>query len=48
LQWLAGLYYFNETQQIDSFNFDSFAPGDPQNGCAVQRQASAGGPRSAA
>ncbi len=40
MQWLAGLYYFDETQQIDSFNFDSFAPGDPQNGCAVQRQAS--------
>ena len=38
LQWIGGLYYFNETQQVDSFNFDTFAPGDPQNGYAVQHQ----------
>ena len=38
LQWIGGLYYFNETLQVDSFNFDSFAPGDPQNGYAVQHQ----------
>jgi iron complex outermembrane receptor protein len=38
LQWIAGLYYFNEKLQVDSFNFDSFAPGDPQNGYAVQHQ----------
>jgi iron complex outermembrane receptor protein len=38
LQWIAGLYYFNEKLQVDSFNFDSFTPGDPQNGYAVQHQ----------
>lgn len=40
LQWIGGLYFFKETQQVDSFNFDSFAPGDPQNGYAVQNQES--------
>ncbi|MFY8018003.1 MAG: TonB-dependent receptor, partial [Inhella sp.] len=38
LQWIAGAYYFNEKLQVDSFNFDSFAPGNPQNGYAVQHQ----------
>lgn len=38
LQWIAGLYYFNEKLQVDSFNFDSFGDGDPQNGYAVQHQ----------
>ena len=38
LQWIAGVYYFNEKLQVDSFNFDSFAKGDPQNGYAVQHQ----------
>ena len=38
LQWIGGLYYFNETLQVDSFNFDSAAAGDPQNGYAVQHQ----------
>ncbi len=38
LQWIAGLYYFKEDIQVDSFNFDSFAPGNPQNGYAVQHQ----------
>ena len=40
LQWIGGLYFFKETLQVDSFNFDSFAPGDPQNGYAVQNQSS--------
>ncbi len=40
LQWIGGLYYFNEQLQVDSFNYDSFAPGDPQNGYAVQHQKS--------
>ncbi|OYU44623.1 MAG: TonB-dependent receptor, partial [Burkholderiales bacterium PBB4] len=40
LQWIGGLYYFNESLQVDSFNFDSFAPGDPQNGYAYQNQTS--------
>ena len=38
LQWIGGLYYFKETLQVDSFNYDTFAPGDPQNGYAVQHQ----------
>lgn len=38
LQWIGGVYYFNETLQVDSFNFDSFTVGDPQNGYAVQHQ----------
>jgi len=38
MQWILGLYYFNEKLQVDSFNFDTFAPGDPQNGYAVQHQ----------
>lgn len=38
LQWIGGLYFFKETLQVDSFNFDSFASGDPQNGYAVQHQ----------
>ncbi|SDG65329.1 MULTISPECIES: TonB-dependent receptor [unclassified Duganella] len=31
LQWIGGLYYFNEAIQIDSISFDSLAPGNPQN-----------------
>jgi iron complex outermembrane recepter protein len=31
LQWIAGVFYFNEKIQIDSISFDSFAPGNPQN-----------------
>ncbi len=31
LQWIAGLFYFDEHIQIDSISFDSFAPGNPQN-----------------
>jgi iron complex outermembrane recepter protein len=38
LQWLGGLYYFKESLQVDSFNFDSAAVGDPQNGYAKQLQ----------
>ncbi|MBT9456584.1 MAG: TonB-dependent receptor [Burkholderiaceae bacterium] len=40
LQWIGGLYYFHEKLQVDSFNYDSFTPGDPQNGYAVQHQTS--------
>lgn len=40
LQWIGGLYFFKETLQVDSFNFDSLAAGDPQNGYAVQHQSS--------
>ncbi len=38
MQWILGLYYFNEKLQVDSFNFDSFNAGDTQNGYAVQNQ----------
>lgn len=38
LQWQAGLYYFDEDITIDSFNYDTLAPGRPQNGYAEQRQ----------
>lgn len=34
----AGLFYFDEDITIDSFNYDTLAPGRPQNGYAVQRQ----------
>ena len=29
LQWIAGLFYFNESIQIDSIGYDSLAPGNP-------------------
>ncbi|KQN79706.1 TonB-dependent receptor [Duganella sp. Leaf61] len=39
LQWIGGLYYFDESIQIDSINFNTFAPGNPQNPqYAVQNQ----------
>jgi len=38
LQWIAGLYYFSEDLQVDSFDFNSLAPGNPQDGYAVQHQ----------
>ena len=31
LQWIAGLFYFDEHIQIDSIGFNSLAPGNPQN-----------------
>lgn len=37
-QWIAGLYYFNEKLKVESFNFNSFAAGDPQNGYSYQTQ----------
>ncbi len=36
--WQAGVFYFDEDITIDSFNYDTFAPGRPQNGYAVQEQ----------
>jgi iron complex outermembrane receptor protein len=39
LQWIAGLFYFDESIQIDSISFNSFAAGNPQNAnYAVQFQ----------
>jgi iron complex outermembrane receptor protein len=37
-KWLGGVYFFDEVLNIDSFNFDSLAPGNPQNGYANQEQ----------
>jgi iron complex outermembrane recepter protein len=37
-RWLLGAYYFNEKLTIDSFNYDSLAPGNPLNGVARQNQ----------
>jgi len=37
LQWLAGLYYFDEQLKIDSFNYSSVG-GNVQNGYATQDQ----------
>jgi iron complex outermembrane receptor protein len=36
--WLVGAYYFNEKVDIDSFSYNSYAPGNPQNGYAIQNQ----------
>ncbi len=38
LDWQAGLFHFDESLTIDSFNYDSLAPGRPQNGYARQEQ----------
>ncbi len=37
LKWLAGVYWFDETLNIDSFNFSSIG-GNARNGFATQRQ----------
>jgi iron complex outermembrane receptor protein len=36
--WQAGVFYFDEDLTIDSFNYDTLAPGRPQNGYARQDQ----------
>ncbi len=36
--WLVGAYYFNEDMNVDSFSYDTLAPGNPQNGYATQTQ----------
>ena len=38
MKWLLGAYYFDEDITIDSLNFSSLAPGNPQNGYARQKQ----------
>ena len=37
LQWIAGVYYFKEDLQVDSFNFNTLG-GSVQDGYAVQHQ----------
>jgi iron complex outermembrane receptor protein len=36
--WLAGLYYFNEKVKVESFDYNTLAPGNPQDGYAFQHQ----------
>jgi iron complex outermembrane receptor protein len=36
--WLAGFYYFDESLTAETFNYDSTAPGNPQNAYAFQTQ----------
>ena len=38
LDWQAGLFWFDEHLEIDSFNYDTLAPGRPSNGYARQEQ----------
>ncbi len=36
--WQAGAFWFKEDLTVDSLNYDSLAPGNPQTGHAVQQQ----------
>ena len=36
--WQAGAFWFREELTVDSLNYDSIAPGNPQTGHAVQEQ----------
>lgn len=36
--WQAGAFWFREDLTVDSFNYDSLSPGNPQTGHAVQEQ----------
>jgi len=38
LQWLAGLFYFDEDLEAETFSYTSFIPGNPQEGFATQQQ----------
>jgi iron complex outermembrane receptor protein len=38
LNWLVGVFYFDESIQVDSFGYDSLSPGNPQDGYAYQTQ----------
>jgi len=40
IDWLAGVFYFNEDFQADTFSFNSLAPGNPRDGYAFQTQES--------
>ncbi|MYM21784.1 TonB-dependent receptor [Duganella sp. FT135W] len=37
LQWIGGLFFFDESIQIDSISFNSFAAGNPQNAAYAQQ-----------
>jgi len=36
--WLVGFYYFDESLTAETFNYNSLAPGNPQDGYAFQNQ----------
>ena len=36
--WQAGVFWFDESIDVDSFSYDTLTAGNPQNGYAVQRQ----------
>jgi iron complex outermembrane receptor protein len=38
LNWLVGVFYFDESIQVDSFAYDSLSPGNPLDGYAYQKQ----------
>jgi iron complex outermembrane receptor protein len=38
LQWLAGLFYFDEGLRAETRSYTSLAPGNPQEGLAFQKQ----------
>ncbi len=38
LGWLVGVYYFDEDLRAETYSFDSFSPGNPQDGYAFQDQ----------
>ncbi|HVS02626.1 MAG TPA: TonB-dependent receptor [Thermoanaerobaculia bacterium] len=38
LGWLVGLYLFDESLRIETFSFNSLAPGNPRDGFAFQEQ----------
>src|SRR5471032_1736168 len=37
LQWIGGLFFFNEDIQIDSISFDTFSAGNPHNAAYAQQ-----------
>lgn len=38
VKWLGGVYYFDEKLVVDTFNYNSLAPGNPQSGPSRQQQ----------
>jgi iron complex outermembrane receptor protein len=36
--WLVGAYYFTEDIDVDSFSYNSYVAGNPENGYAIQHQ----------
>ena len=36
--WLIGAYYFTEDIDVDSFSYNSYVAGNPENGYAIQHQ----------